>query len=125
MSPGDVTNDAMYTRLYKCSHNLMIPMHRKFNNDIFARFLAIMKNVVISFIKESEGPTFRPPCDVIGDVIIMNNAFYGILWDDLFISEAKFKLFLIFEIFSKWSPFWARDNLFYRKWNRKLNMPER
>ena len=27
--------------------------------------------------------------------------------------------------FSKWLPFWARDNLFYRKLYRKLNIPER
>ena len=45
-------------------------MHRKFNDDIFARCL-VMKNVIISFIKESRGPTLRPPCDVIDDVIIM------------------------------------------------------
>ena len=30
----------------------MIPMHRKFNDDIFARFLVIMKNVVINFLAE-------------------------------------------------------------------------
>ena len=55
--------------LYNCSHNLMIHMHRKFNDEIFAR-LVIMKNVVISFIKEYRGLTLRPPCDVIDDVII-------------------------------------------------------
>ena len=27
--------------------------------------------------------------------------------------------------FSKWPPFWARDKTFYRKWHRKLNIPER
>ena len=27
--------------------------------------------------------------------------------------------------FSKWPPFWARDEFFYRKWHRKLNMPQR
>ena len=61
--------------LYNCSHNLMIPIHRKFNDDIFACFLAIMKNVVISFIKEYRGPTLRPPCDVIDDVITMKILF--------------------------------------------------
>ena len=45
--PGDVINDGMNTYLYNCSHNLMIPMHRNFDGDIFARFLVIMKNVVI------------------------------------------------------------------------------
>ena len=49
----------------------MIPMHRKFNDDIFARFLVIMKNVVISLIKEYSVPNFMAPRDVIDDVIIM------------------------------------------------------
>ena len=48
----------------------MIPMHRKFNDDIFGRFLVIMKNV-ISFIKEYRGTILRPPCDVMDNVIIM------------------------------------------------------
>ena len=51
----------------------MIHMHRKFNDDIFGRFL-VMKNV-ISFIKEYKGPILRPPCDVIDDVIIMKILF--------------------------------------------------
>ena len=46
-------------------------MHRKFDDDIFARCLVIMKNVVISYVKEYRGPILRPPCDVIDDVIIM------------------------------------------------------
>ena len=61
--------------LYYCSHNLMLHMHKKFNDDIFAHFLVIMKNVVISYIKEYRGPTLRPPCDVIDDVIIMKILF--------------------------------------------------
>ena len=61
--------------LYKCSHNVMILTHMKFNGDIFARFLVIMKNVVISFIKEYRGLTLRLPCDVIDDVIIMKKLF--------------------------------------------------
>ena len=81
---------------YNCSHNLMIHMHRKFNDDIFARCLVIMKNV-ISFIKEYWGPTLRPPCDVIDDVIIMKILLFGIIWDDLFISEVKLKQCLIFQ----------------------------
>ena len=61
--------------LYNCNYNLMIHMHRKFNDDIFARCLVMMKNVVISYIKEYRGPTLRPPCDVIDDVIIMKILF--------------------------------------------------
>ena len=57
--------------LYKCNHNLMVPMQRKFNEDIFARFLVIMKNVVISFMKEYRGPSLMPPYDVIDDVIVI------------------------------------------------------
>ena len=61
---------------YNCCHNHMIPMHTKFNDEIFARFLVIMKNVVISFIKEYRRSTLRPPCDVIDDVIIMKILFW-------------------------------------------------
>ena len=75
MWPGDVINDVMNMFLHRCSHNLTIPMHRKFCDDIFACFFVIMKNVVISFIKEYRGPTLRPPCDVIDDVIIMKILF--------------------------------------------------
>ena len=35
----------------------MIPLHRQFNDDIFAQFLVAMKNAVIQFIKELRGPT--------------------------------------------------------------------
>ena len=44
-------------------------MHRKSHDDIFARCLVIMKNV-ISYIKEYRGPTLMPPYDVIDDVIM-------------------------------------------------------
>ena len=98
--------------LYYCSHNLMIPMHRKFNDDIFARFLVIMKNVVISFIKEYRGTTLRPPCDVMDDVIIMKILFGGIIWDDLFISEVKLKLCLKFQNFQNGRHFELATNFF-------------
>ena len=77
---------------YNCSHNLMIHMHKKFNDDILARCLVIMKNAIISFIKEYRGATLRPPCDVIDDVITIKILFFGIILDDLFISEVKLKL---------------------------------
>ena len=97
---------------YNCSHNLMIHMHRKFNDDIFARCLVIMKNGIISFIKEYRGPTLRPPCDVIDDVIIMKILFWHNLgwsfhiWGQI---EAVFNI----SKFSKWPPFSARDKLFF------------
>ena len=99
-------------------------MHRKFNDDIFARCLVIMRNVVISYIKEYRGPTLRPPCDVIDDVIIMKILFwhnlgrYFHIWGQI---EAVFNI----SKFYKWPPFWARDKLFYRKLYRKDNIPER
>ena len=72
--PGDVINDVMNIYLYNCSHNLLIHMHRNFNDDIFARFLVIMKNV-ISFIKEYRGTILRPPCDVMDNVIFVKILF--------------------------------------------------
>ena len=97
---------------YNCSHNLMIHMHRKFYDDIFARCIVIMKNAIISFIKEYSGPTLRPPCDVIDDVIIMKILFFGIIWDDLFISEGKLKLCLIFQNFQNGHYFELATNFF-------------
>ena len=99
-------------------------MHRKFNDDIFAPCLVIMKNVVISYIKEYRGSTLRPPCDVIDDVIIVKILFLHNLgrtfhiWGQI---EAVFNI----SKFSKWPPFLAHDKLFYRKVYRKENIPER
>ena len=46
----------------------MMPMRKKFNDDIFARFLVIIENV-ISFIKEYRGTTLRP-----------NDAYASVKW---------------------------------------------
>ena len=109
--PDDIINDVMNTFSYKCSHNILMPMHRKFNVDIFARLLVIMKDV-ISFINDYRGPTFRPLRDVIGDVIILQNIFYGIIWDDLFISEVKLELCLIFQNFQNGRHYELATNFF-------------
>ena len=101
---------------YNCSHNLMLHMHRKFKDDIFARCLVIMKNVIISFIKEYKGPTLRPPCDVIDDVIILKIILFGIIWDDIFISEVKLKLCLIFQNFQNGRYFELATNFFTRSY---------
>ena len=62
ISKFDVLCDlVMNTRLYKCDHNLLIPMPREFNGDIFARVSVIMKDVVIQFIKEYRGPILGHP----------------------------------------------------------------
>ena len=98
-------------------------MHRKFNDDIFARFLVIMKNVVISFIKEYRGPTLRPPCDVIDDVIIMKILFMHNLGRSFHIWGQIEAVFSISK-YSKWPPFSARDKLFYRKLYRKKYQKE-
>ena len=109
--PGDVINEVRNIYLYNCSYNLMIHMHRKFNYDIFSRCL-VMQNVVMSYIKEYRVPTLRPPCDVIDDVIIMKILFFGIIWDDLFISEVKLKLWLIFQNFQNGRHFEFATNFF-------------
>ena len=87
-------------------------MQRKFNDEIFARCLVIMKNAVISYIKEYRGPTLRPPCDFIDDVIIMKILFWGIIWDNLFISKVKLKLSLIFQNFQNGHYFELVTNFF-------------
>ena len=82
-------------------------MHRKFNDDIFDRCLVIMKNVVISFIKEYRGLTLRPSCDVI----IMKN----IIWHNLeryFHIRGQLKLHLIFENFQIGRHFELATNFF-------------
>ena len=87
-------------------------MDRKFN-DILVHFLVIMKNVFISFIKEYREPTLRSPCDAIDD-ITMKNTFFFIIWDDLFISEVKLKLSLIFQNFQNGHHFEVVTNFFTR-----------
>ena len=52
----------MNTDLHKYSHNPMMPIYRKFNDDIFVGCLVIMKNDLTSFIKEYNVPPLRPPC---------------------------------------------------------------
>ena len=101
----------MNIHLYKCSHNLLTLSHRKFNDDILARCLDIMKNVVISFMKEYRAPTLRPPSFVIDDVIIMKKLF-GIIWNDLFISEVKSKLCSRIQNFQNGRHFELATNFF-------------
>ena len=100
-------------------------MHRKFNDDIFARCLVIMKNVVISYIKEYRGPTLRPPCDVIDKVIIMKILFlaqfgmiYFYIWGQI---EAVFSIWK----FYKMATILRSPQTFYRKLYGKENIPDR
>ena len=109
--PGYVTNDVINTDLNKCSHNTMIHIDRNINDDIFVRFLVVMKNVVISFIKEYSGPTLRPPSDVIDDVIITKILFWRNLGRPFHI-WGQMEAVINISKFSKLLPFPARDKLF-------------
>ena len=82
---------------YVCTENLTM---------IYLFVLVIMKSV-ISLIKEHTAPILRSPCDVIDDVIIIKNYTFGIILEDLFVSEIE----AVFHIskFSKWPPFWVHD----------------
>ena len=61
-----------------------------------------------------KGLTLWPPWDVIDGVITTKNIFFGIIWDDLFISEVKVKLRFLPQFFSKWPLFWVAAKHFYR-----------
>ena len=82
--------------IYMYNHSPMIHVFSKFDNDIFVHILVIIKNVVISFIKEYKGVTWRLPSDIINYVITMQNTFSGLIWDNLFMSEVRLKLWLMF-----------------------------
>ena len=96
-------------------------MHEKFNDDICDHFLVIMKNVIISFIKEYRGPTFRPLCDVIGHHHEKYFLWHNLGWS--FHIWGQIEAVLNISKFSKWPPFSGRRKLFYRMFYRKLNIP--
>ena len=60
---------------------------------------------------EHRGPTLRPLCDVIGDIITMKNTFLYYLGRSFLIWGQNEVAFYISK-FSKWPPFWGRDKLF-------------
>ena len=97
--PGDVINDVMSIYLYNCSHKLMIPMHRKFDDDIFAHFLVIMKKCCYFIYKGKERADFEATLWCHRCRHHHENTFFDIIWGDLFISEVKLKLCLIFQNF--------------------------
>ena len=74
-------------------------MYTKFEDDILVRSSVIMKTVIFSSINGYRETTLRSLCDVIDDVITMNFFFSSTIWDDLFISDVKLKLCLIFSHF--------------------------
>ena len=90
----------------------MIHKYIKFEDDIFVSSSVIMKNVIFSFIKEYRETTLRSFCDVIDDVITMKIFFSCIIWDDLFISAVKLKLYLILWHFQNGRHFELATNFF-------------
>ena len=50
-------------------------MYTKFEDDFFIRSSVITKNVFFSFIKEYRETIMRSLCDVIENVITMNNIY--------------------------------------------------
>ena len=62
LGPVDDINEFMKMNSYKHSHNPMTHTYSKFNDNIVLFFLVIMKNNLISFLKEYRGPNWRPRC---------------------------------------------------------------
>ena len=66
--------DNVTLRLWKFSDSYSRHTVGAAGDDIM--FHILVKNVVISYIKEYRGTTLRPPCDVMDDVIIMKILFW-------------------------------------------------
>ena len=98
----------MYIHMYEYSHNSMIPMYSKFDDDIYL-FLVIMKNVLILFVREYRGLILGPPCDIIDDIITLKNTL-----GQLFISEVKLKLCSLLNIFQNGHHFEVAINFVTR-----------
>ena len=107
--PGDVINEVVNIYLYNCSYNLMIHMHRKFNDDIFARRLVIMKKMLLFHIlRNIEGRLWGHP---------VTSSMTSSSWKYFFVHYLGRSFHICGQIeavfnVSKWSPFWARDKLF-------------
>ena len=72
-------------------------MWTKFSDDWLQTATCIAENVTISFKHEYRKPTLTSHCDVISDVINIKSTFWGIISDNLSISDVKMR-------FSKWPP---------------------
>ena len=122
--PDDIINYVIHPNSKRNIHNAMIHMYTKFNYDTFLRFSVMTKNVNFLFIYEHRGATLRSPCDVMDDFITMKNTFSCIIWDDLFISDIKLKLHVIFWHFQNGRYFYVTANFLYQKRYRKLTIAE-
>ena len=118
--PDDVINYV----IHPYSKRNMIHMYTKFNYDTFLRFSVMTKNVNFIFLYEHRGATLRSPYDVMDDFITIKNTFSCIIWDDLFISDIKLKLHVIFWHFQNGRHFYVTTNFLYRKRYRKLTIAE-
>ena len=116
--PGDVIDDVMSAwnitcttrHPQQCTCKILFVWHQS--------FIVKSSGQTSWFINEYRGPTLRPPCDVIDDVIIMKILSFGIIWDDLFISEVKLKLCLIFKNFQNGHYFELAPNFFTGSYTR-------
>ena len=101
----------MNTHLYKCSHNFMIPMHRKFNDDIFARFQLSWKMLLFHLQRKIDGRLWGHP---VTSWMTSSSwkILFGLICNDLFISEVKLKLCLIFQNFQNGRHFELATSFF-------------
>ena len=114
------TNEHTILKLWTLIKNIIERTH-KFPYNILFTFLMDRGRAPngighLMILKEYKGPTLRPPCDAIDDVIIMKIFFFGIIWEDLFISEVKLKLCLIFQNFQNGRHFELATNFFTGSW---------
>ena len=78
------------------------------------------EKVLISFIKEHRGPTFRPHCYVIDDVTSMKNTFSDIIWYNLgpyFHAWGKLEDVFNIPVFSA-CPHWSHRTCVVAFWQR-------
>ena len=88
-------------------------MYSKFKDHIFVRFLVIMKNVLISFIKKYRGPGLRLPCDDRHGWRHHHEKYF--FWDSFgrsFHIWGQIEAVINISTLSKLLPFWGRDKLF-------------
>ena len=78
-------------------HNPVIHMYTKFDIDISVLYSVITENINFSFVKEYRSrATLGSPCDVIDDIITIKSTLSCMILDNLFISDVKLKLCLVF-----------------------------
>ena len=89
-------------------------MWTKFRDGWLQTATCIVENVTISFKHEYRRPSLTSRCDVVNDVINIENTFSGIISDDLSIPVVKLNLSKIFRNFSNGRHFDVRASLVTR-----------